>query len=156
MINLYSTASNSTFVMYPDEIPFSASLTPFYRLSLSQSLDNSNSLVTLTRLNTSVSKNKSSVIILQAPSGSGVPSVSGQYQAELLYQAEPAPAKWGTEHVQFGTLNSLWSDVDSINFVIQSASVISQDRAYVYGTNEQSITTYTDTNQIGSYTTYNS
>jgi len=85
MINLYSTASNSTFVMYPDEIPFSASLTPFYRLSLSQSLDNSNSLVTLTRLNTSVSKNKSSVIILQAPSGSGVPSVSGQYQAEFLF-----------------------------------------------------------------------
>ena len=155
MINLYSTASTSTFVMYPDEVPFSQSLSPYYRLSLSQSLDNSNSLVELTRLNTSIAYNSSDVIILQAASGSGIPSSSGQYQADLLYQAEPARAKWGDTHRQFGSIHELWSDVKA-GFLAASASVLSQDRAYVYGTNEQTITTYTDTNQIGSYTTYNS
>ena len=156
MINLYYSASSSTFVMYPEEIPFSASINPLYRLSLSQSLDNSNSLVTLSRLNTTVDKNKSSLIILQADSGSGIPTASGQYQADLLYQAERSKAKWGNLNVQFGSVNQIWSNVVSDELDPNIATVISEDRAYVYGTNEQSITTYTDTNQIGTYTTYNS
>ncbi len=155
MINLYTTSSTNTFVMYPDETPFSASLTPYYRLSLSQSLDNSNSLVELVRLNTTVDKNKSSVVILQTVSGSNVPTASGQYQADLLYQSEPARGKWGDTHRKFGSIHEFWSNAKA-GFLPSEATIISEDRAYVFGTNEQTITTYTDTDQIGSYTTYNS
>jgi hypothetical protein len=155
MINLYYSASSSTFVMYPDETPFSASLNPYYRLSLSQSLDNSNSLVTLSRLNTRSPKNDSSVLVLQALTGSGIPTASGQYQADLLYQSEPARGKWGNTNRQFGSIHEVWSNVKA-GFIPSEATIISEDRAYVFGTNEEVITTNTQTDQLGSYTTYNS
>jgi hypothetical protein len=152
MINLYKTQSASSFVMYPEDTPFSASTAAHYKLSVSQSLDQSNSLITVNRLNTRYSSNWSNVLVLSTVDSTQIPTASGQYQAELLYQAGDK-AKWGIQHTLFGTTNALWSNVSQSYY---SGSVISTDRAYVFGTNEQTITEYTGSDQIGKYITYNS
>ena len=96
MINLYSQHPTSSFVMYPDT-EVSESSSGRYRLQLTQSLDQSKSVVTdLKRLNTGTLNSKSSVLVLEGYSGSGMPSYDGQYTANLRYEALTERVTWGT------------------------------------------------------------
>lgn len=136
--------------MYPDDSPYVEQSGTQYRLALSQSLDKSNTLVTeLTRLNTNQSNNSSNVFVFQV-TGSRLPTASGQYSVDLLADA-PAGQLWGSAHYLFGDLHQRWAFVTAS----YSGSIISQDRAYVFGTNEVTITDYTGSDQIGKYITYN-
>jgi len=148
MINLYTSHPTSSFTFYPD-LPNSASGSE-YQLDLSSDLDRSTYTVeNLNRLNTNTPNSFSQVVVLQAYSGSGVPPYDGQYTATLKQGLE-TKSQWGNTHLLFGTLHRKWSNVRAF-----SGQAIGTDRAYVHGTNLQSIDTYTTSNENGAYTTYN-
>ena len=150
MIQLYSLHPTSSFTVYPETQPIEY-VGSRYVLDLTQDLDNSTSRIeTLTRINTNTPNNKSQLIVLQAYSGSGIPENEGQYTAQLLFGSSVS-STWGEETRAFGSIQEKWSLVGEF-----SGSVIATDRAYVHGANLQTITTYTGTNQTGTYTTYNS
>lgn len=151
MINLYTAHPTSSFTVYPDT-EYNYNPTGSYALSLTQDYDQSTYQVeNLKRLNTDVTNNRSHLIVLEAFSGSSkIPSIDGQYTAQLLF-GEETSVKWGEANAKFSAVHETWSDYDTF-----SGSVISTDRAYVHGTNLQTITTYTGTNQTGAYITYNS
>ena len=151
MINLYTAHPTSSFTVYPDT-EYTYTPTGSYALNLTQDYDQSFTQVeNLKRLNTDVANNKSHLIVLEAYSGSSnIPTPDGQYTAQLLFGVETS-IKWGEANAKFSAVHEKWSDYDTF-----SGSVISTDRAYVHGTNLQTITTYTGTDQTGAYTTYNS
>lgn len=149
MINLYTSHPTSSFVFYPDSsITASGSA---YQLHLISDLDKSEYTVeNLNRLNTKTSTPFSSVAVLQAYSGSGIPPYEGQYTAELQ-QGSEVRSKFGNTHIKFGQLHERWSFVRSFG-----GQAIGTDRAFVFGTNLQTIDTYTTDNENGTFTTYNS
>jgi len=151
MINLYSSHPTSSFVVYPDTFnEISESTNKIYRLQLTQSIDLSTALVTpLRRINTQTSNKKSQLIVLQAYSGSGVPSYDGQYTAKLQY-GEESGEQWGSANYLFGSYHVRFGEKAF------SGSTLSTDRAFVHGTNIQEITNYISPNEDGQYTTYNS
>lgn len=151
MINLYTAHPTSSFTVYPDT-DYTYNSTGSYALNLTQDYDQSTYQVeNLKRLNTDVANNKSHLIVLEAyATSSKIPTTDGQYTSQLLFGTE-TPIKWGESNTKFSATHELWSDYDTF-----SGEVISTDRAYVHGTNLQTITTYTGTDQTGAYTTYNS
>ena len=151
MINIYTAHPTSSFVMYPDT-PVTATGLQTYRLALTQSLDNStSSIFTVRRLNTQQPNNSSEVFVLQAYSGSEMPSADGQYTASL-YLGKATSKRWGEVHELWSDYHIRFSETDPDTY---SGSIVASDRAYVHGTNLQTITTYTGTDQTGTYTTYN-
>lgn len=136
--------------MYPDtSITESGSGT--YSLQLTQSLDQSTSLVSnIIRINTNTANNKSSVYVLQAYTSSGLPSYDGQYTAKLMYETPTTRTTWGETHYLFGSHHVTWG-----NPYAGEAQEVAEDRAYVHGTNTSTITKYITTNEDGTYTTYN-
>ena len=151
MINIYSNSPTSSFVMYPDT-PVVATGFQTYRLSLTQSLDNStSSIFTVNRVDTRQNQSTSEVIVLQALSGSEMPSADGQYTASL-YLGKATSKRWGEVDELWSDYHLRFSETDPDTY---SGSIVASDRAYVHGTNLQTITTYTGTDQTGTYTTYN-
>jgi hypothetical protein len=150
MINLYALHPTSSFTVYPDTQPNEVSGSSFV-LELTSDLDQSTYTVdNLTRINTKTSNPFSSLIVLQATSGSSnIPSYDGQYTANLKY-GPITRTKWGSAHYLFGSFHKKWSNVSEF-----SGSLVSTDRTYVHGTNLQTIDTYVGTDQTGAYTTYN-
>lgn len=139
--------------MYPDT-SITESSGDGYRLQLTQSLDQSTaSLSPLKRLNTGVSNNKSSVYVFEGYSGSGMPSYDGQYTAKLELLQPTVRPKWGDAHYLFGSYHRQWGDSGTLE---GTGTILAEDRAYVHGTNLQTITTYISPNENGTYTTYNS
>lgn len=148
MINLYTAHPTSSFTFYPEQ-PSSVTGSE-YELSLVSDLDRSTYTVQrLNRIDTRTANNFSSVLVLQATSGSGIPEYEGQYTATVL-QGDAVRSKWSNAHFKFGSLHKKWPNVSSF-----SGESIGQDRAYVHGTNLQTIDTYTTANENGAYTTYN-
>ncbi len=151
MINLYTLHPTSSFTVYPDA-DYNYNPTGSYALNLTQDYDQSFTQVkNLKRLNTDVANKKSHLIVLEATSGSSeIPSPDGQYTAQLLF-GERTSTKWGEANYKFGSWHVQWNNTPSTF----SGSIISTDRAYVHGSNLQTITTNTSTDQTGAYTTYN-
>lgn len=151
MINIYPQHPTSSFVMYPDD-PVQTSGSQEYRLELTQTLDQSTgSFITVQRLNTDQRQSTSENIVLSAYSGSEMPTNVGQYTASL-YLGTAEGYQWGFLHEQFGGYHFRWGDTDPDSF---TGSIIASDRAFVHGTNYQTITQYTGSDQTGAYTTYN-
>ena len=150
MINLYALQTTSSFAIYPDNQPNEVSGSD-YVLELSSDLDRSTySVNNLRRIDTKTSNLFSSLIVFQATSGSsGIPAYEGFYTGELKY-GPYTRLKWGSAHYLFGSLHKKWSDTFTF-----SGSLLSTDRVYVHGSNEEITDTYTGTNQTGAYITYN-
>ena len=148
MINLYTNHPTGSFTIYPDSGEFvSASA---YEMVLTQDLDQSTTTIRqefLTRYNPG--SKGTSIIVMQLLSGS-TPSPDGQYTAQM-YAGRSGQALWGQTHEKFGSYHQKWSTAGGFE-----GTLISTDRAYVHGSNRETITTNTDTDQIGVYTTYNS
>lgn len=86
--------------------------------------------------------------------GTIVPENSGQYDIELYTTTEVTePAVWGTHDVLWGQESDTWSDVGDDIIALQD--LLYSDRAYISGSNESSITSYSSPNENGKYTTYN-
>ena len=85
-------------------------------------------------------------------SGSAVPSASGQYDIEIYLKTGVTDARWGFTNAVWGTTDYKWETAGEGNIV---GDPIYQDRAYISGSNESSITQYVSPDENGTYTTYN-
>lgn len=137
--------------MYPAD-PIATPANGVYRLELTQSLDmSSGSILDVRRIDTRQNQSTSEVMVMQAYSGSEVPQYAGQYTASLRL-GTALSSKWDDVNVQFGSYHQRWNETDPSTFV---GTIVASDRAYVHGTNLETIFTYIGTDQTGAYTTYN-
>ena len=85
-------------------------------------------------------------------SGSGVPSPSGQYIVNIFdyINIVGTPYTWGNDPYLWSAEPSTWGDVNDKGDIL-----ITSERAYVSGSNEQTITQYVSPNENGTYITYN-
>lgn len=113
----------------------------------SQSLDNSSGTF---RLTTVSAPNQYRNWLVISNSGSLVPSPSGQYDIQL-YTFTFIPAKWNAVATAWNAFDELWNDAGEEGL----GDEIYSDRAFVSGSNEDSITQYLSPNENGTYTTYN-
>ena len=90
-------------------------------------------------------------LVLQL-TGSLVPTASGQYDVSI-YQyltVTGSLSTWILQNTQWVNTNQLWNGAS----VIVKSTLLSQERAYISGSNEVPITVFTGSNQTGAYTTY--
>lgn len=90
-------------------------------------------------------------LVLQL-TGSLVPTASGQYDVSI-YQyltVTGSLSTWILQNTQWVNTNQLWNGAS----VIVKSTLLSQERAYISGSNEVPITIFTGSNQTGAYTTY--
>ena len=115
----------------------------------SQSYDNSNEIAETTLV--SAPTQYRHWLIIQNASGT-TPTASGQYDIEIWTRQAGAEGRWGFTNDVWSTSTQVWStfgDEGALQELLYS------DRAYVVGTNEDSITQYVSPNENGTYTTYN-
>jgi hypothetical protein len=113
----------------------------------SQSYDNSNGTFQITATNI---PNVYRHWLIFENSGSDVPSPSGQYDVSI-YTNEFSDAIWGTLSSLWTAESNIWSEVGEN----VPTELIYSDRAFISGSNEESITQYISSNENGTYTTYN-
>ena len=116
-------------------------------IAFSQSLDNSNGTF---RLTTVSSPNQYRNWLVISNSGSLVPSPSGQYDVQI-YTFEFTPAVWNQVAQAWNAFDEIWNDAGDEGL----GELVYSDRAFVSGSNEDSITQYVSPNENGTYTTYN-
>lgn len=115
----------------------------------SQSYDNSNGTFDITSTSTP-NRYRSWLIIQNA--GVDVPSPSGQYDIDIYTTTQAAEGRWGFTDQGWSTTAFTWGDFGKGD---EPVELIYSDRAYISGSNEQSITQYVSSNENGTYTTYN-
>jgi len=114
---------------------------------LSQSLDNSSTSI---EVNTYSSPNAYRNWLVIQNSGSSVPVPSGQYSVKV-YKGTFDAATWDEVNVAFNAYDEKWEDAG----IFLPDVLLYSDRAFVSGSNEDSITQYVSPNENGTYTTYN-
>lgn len=115
----------------------------------SQSYDNSNKIAETSLV--SAPTQYRHWLIIQNVSGS-VPTASGQYDIGIWTRAAGEEGRWGFTDNVWSTSTQIWStfgDEGALQELIYS------DRAYVVGTNADTITQYVSPDENGTYTTYN-
>lgn len=85
-------------------------------------------------------------------SGSLIPSASGQYDISIFERGEGAEGTWGLTTDVWSTTTEKWATFGDGGPI---GVAIYEDRAYIVGTNEDSIKQYLSPNENGSYITYN-
>lgn len=115
----------------------------------SQSYDQSNGTFDLT---TTSSPNQYRNWLVFQNTGSVVPTPSGQYDVQIFTRTAAAEGRWGFTDQIWGLTQFTFGDFGAGNFPDE---LVYSDRAYVSGSNEQSITQYVSSNENGTYTTYN-
>lgn len=84
--------------------------------------------------------------------GSLLPTSSGQYDVSIFERGEGAEGRWGFTLDVWETTDEKWSTFGDGGPV---GVAIYEDRAYISGSNESSITQYVSPDETGKYTTYN-
>jgi hypothetical protein len=115
----------------------------------SQSYDNSNSIGDATVISTPTIYRNWLII---SNLGSTVPTASGQYDVEIWTRAAGEEGRWGFTDAVWSTTTGVWNSFGDAGALVEK---IYEDRAYVVGTNESSITQYLSPDENGTYTTYN-
>lgn len=86
--------------------------------------------------------------------GTVVPANSGQYDIELYTAAEvTVEATWIQASKTWANETDQWNSVGDEEITLQD--LLYSDRAFISGSNESSITSYSSPNENGKYTTYN-
>ncbi len=117
-------------------------------LDFTQSYDQSTTVVEGTPLSiTNVYRNWLTFTV----SGSTLPSPSGQYDVRIFEGTNEDDLKWNDAAITWLSADTRWDDAG----ILQRRTFLYEDRAYVSGSNESSITTYVSPNENGTYTTYN-
>ena len=89
-------------------------------------------------------------LVLQL-TGSLVPTASGQYDVNIYqYTSAANLLTWATQNTLWASTQNTWAGTGA--FI--KGTLLSQERAYISGSNEVPITVYTGSNQNGAYTTY--
>jgi hypothetical protein len=147
MINLYPLHPTSSFCIWPNVVNNHASSS--FDLQVVQDYDQSSTTFKIQKINTP--NRLSEMLVFNALSGSeGYPTKDGQYTATTIEYSFEAKT-WGTFDSLFANANTTFGE----GGIRSGSTEISVDRAYVHGTNLQTITTNTSTDQTGAYTTYN-
>lgn len=115
----------------------------------SQSYDNSNSIGDATVISTPTTFRHWLVF---SNLGSTVPTSSGQYDVEIWTRQPGIEGRWGFTDQVWGTTPQVWNSFGDAGALVDK---IYEDRAYVVGTNNESITQYVSPDETGTYTTYN-
>jgi len=139
-----TTNTNAVWIQTPSTASgFYDSLTIAY----SQSLDNSNGTFPLTTVS---APNQYRNWLVISNSGSLTPIPSGQYDVQI-YTFTFVDAIWNQVATAWDSYDERWSTAgeEGLNELIYS------DRAFISGSNEDSITQYLSPNENGTYTTYN-
>ena len=89
--------------------------------------------------------------------GSVVPSPSGQYDVKLYtYTGSVAQqAIWGQWSDTWTATAQLWGNISGSSEGITLLDLLYEDRAFISGSNEVSITQYVSPDELGQYVTYN-
>jgi len=119
-------------------------------LIYSQSYDNSNGQFDLT---TTSSPNAYRNWLIISNSGSLVPSYSGQYDVEIWTITGVEDAVWEEVAVAWASFDTTWANAQQSSGGL--GNKIYEDRAFVSGSNESSITQYVSPDENGTYITYN-
>lgn len=85
-------------------------------------------------------------------SGSVVPTATGQYDVSIFQQSTGSEARWEFTDQVWETTGERWATFGDGGPI---GSAIYQDRAYIVGSDESSITEYVSPNENGQYKTYN-
>lgn len=85
-------------------------------------------------------------------SGSQIPSPSGQYDIDI-YSGSFDAAIWNQVAVAWNAYEEHW---DAAGYYVPAGDLLRTIRAWVSGSNDIPTTTYISSNELGTYTTYNS
>jgi hypothetical protein len=142
MIQLKRSTPTNTFAFYPD-IEINSSIENLL-VEYVQDLDKSSGT-----FNAVIIGKKNWIV--GTVSGTSVPSPSGQYTLTIK-EAQPGTLlTWGTANIEWQAANIYWDDASGA----VPGRTLATERAYIEGSNEATITTYTSPNESGTYTTYN-
>ena len=148
MLQFNKSQNQNTNAIYPD-VEVTSSVGSQVILQFTQSYDQSTTSVLGDVLNNPGTSGQQYIVVQLT--GSLVPSPSGQYTVNTS-EGTIVEATW-TETAQLWTaIQTKWIDADPI---ILPTRLLSTDRAYVSGSNEQTITQYVSPNENGTYITYN-
>ena len=117
-------------------------------LDFTQSYDMSTTVVEGTPLSTT---NQYRNWLTFTVSGSTLPTPSGQYDVKLYEGTKEEELKWNDAAITWLSANITWDS----GAILQRRTFLYEDRAYVSGSNESSITQYVSPDENGTYTTYN-
>lgn len=147
MLQFDKSKTTNTNAVYLDQVNTSSGYYDNLVIEYSQSYDLSNGLIELTT--TSAPTLYSNWLVFQV-SGSFVPSYTGQYNMDV-YTGLFIDAVWNQINIAWNSYNETW---DSAGYYAPD-EFLYNDRAYVSGSNESSITQYVSPDENGTYTTYN-
>ena len=116
---------------------------------VSQSYDNSSETIELTTVS-SPNQYRNWLVIRNI--ASEVPSASGQYDVEIYTSTTGSEERWGFTTEVWGTTTEQWATFGGSGLPNE---LVYSDRAFVSGSNEDTITQYLSPNENGTYTTYN-
>lgn len=117
-------------------------------LDFTQSYDMSTTVVEGTPLSTT---NQYRNWLTFTVSGSTLPTPSGQYDVRLYEGTKEEELKWNDAGFAWNLADITWDQ----GSVLLRRAFLYEDRAYVSGSNESSITQYVSPDENGTYTTYN-
>lgn len=143
MIQLKKSQTTNTFAFYPD-VEVSSSINDLL-IEYVQDLDKSSG-----KFNGVISSKKNWVVGQVA--GTRLPSPSGQYTLTIKEALEGSPLKWAEANIEWQAADIYWSNAEGT----LPGQTLAIERAYIEGSNEAELTTYSSPNETGTYTTYNS
>lgn len=148
MLQFNKSQALNTNAIWPD-VEITSSVGAQLVLEFTQSYDNSVTAAEGNVIN-NPGVNGQQYIVVQL-TGSKVPSPSGQYEVNV-YEGDLVEATWVETAQLWSAINTKWSSDDP---VVIKTKFLTNERAYVSGSNEQNITQYVSSNEDGTYTTYN-
>jgi len=151
MLQFNKSETTNKNAVYLDSVNTGSGYYSELRVQYSQSYDNSNGTFDVTA--DSLPNAYRNWLII-SNTGSVVPTPSGQYDVAVYTATEvTVPAIWGTHTKTWAAETDIWSDVG--DEIITLVDLLYSDRAYISGSNEESITQYLSPDENGTYTTYN-
>jgi len=143
MIQLQTNRETGSFVVWPES---GSNSNGSYRLQVTHSMNLASGSFPVYRINNP--NNLSEYLVLQAYSGSGIPTASGQY----VYNLEEKI----TQDYTFASASFTFAQADGTwgNGITTGSDLIDSGRLFVSGTNDPSFDQYISNNEQGRYITY--
>ena len=148
MLQFNKAQSTNTNAVWPD-VEITSSIGPQLVVEFTQSYDNSLTSISANVLN-SPGVEGQQYIVFQVD-GVLVPNPSGQYDVNLFTLTGIQELTWEQASFFWSNANYLWANVADTT----KGQLLATERAYVSGSNEQSIKQYVSPDENGTYITYN-
>jgi hypothetical protein len=150
MLQFNKSLATNTNAMYLDTVNTGSGYYDSLAFVYSQSYDNSSGIFNVSVTST---PNQYNHWIVVQNTGSLVPSYTGQYDFQLWTILGATPAVWNQVAVAWNSYDEIWQDASSAAGGL--GDKLYEDRAWVSGSNDSSITQYVSPDENGTYITYN-